>query len=347
MSVNDPHIVFNSLLTRYLSGELSPDELKRFQEIISADPALKQQLDEARKIWRSMDGVAGRKGYDLDAEWEMLRPKIPGFDTPVAEQKESLRDAGKTRGRTLLWYTYRIAAALVVGLVFAFAWIYATQFAGTVLVVADNEPVEVLLQDGSQVLLNRDSRLRYPKEFSGDKREIRLTGEAWFDVARDTTNPFVIDAGSAWVEVLGTSFNVNAYRENSAVEITVESGVVALMARQELKEQIVLRAGNSGSYNTNSKELVLVPSSDPNNLSWKTRELYFDHTTLEEVARLVSKVYNTSLVIQNQELEACPITVTFRDQSLESVLSVLEMTLDLEISRTGNRIILDGAGCAE
>ena len=76
-------------------------------------------------------------------------------------------------------------------------------------------------------------------------------------------------------------------------------------------------------------------------------DLYFENTSLEEVAALINRVYNTNLVIRNRELASCPITVTFRDQTLESVLNVLEMTLDLEISRSGNSIVLDGKGCIE
>jgi len=140
---------------------------------------------------------------------------------------------------------------------------------------------------------------------------------------------------------------VNAYRENPTVEITVESGMVALTAKQDLKEQIVLRAGTSGSYDPRSRELVLEPVSDPNRISWKTRELVFENSPLGEVAELIGKVYHVRMEISNPELAACPITVSFRDQSLESVLNVLELTLDLRISRTGGTIVLEGEGCAD
>ena len=199
------------------------------------------------------------------------------------------------------------------------------------------EPMEILLEDGTQVVLNRNSKIRYRKEFSAESREVSLTGEAWFDVARDTTRPFVIDAGRALVKVLGTSFNVNAYKENPTIEITVESGVVAVTTKEDMDDQMILRAGNSGTYNSNSRELSLVPSYNPNNLSWKTRNLYFEDTPLREVASLIGKVYNVSVVIPSEELGSCPITVTFSDQSLEAILNVLEVTLDLEISRSGNR----------
>jgi ferric-dicitrate binding protein FerR (iron transport regulator) len=108
-----------------------------------------------------------------------------------------------------------------------------------------------------------------------------------------------------------------------------------------------MQAGSGGSYNKSLKQLKLIPSSDPNSISWKTRELFFDGNTLQEVCGLINTVYGVNMVIVNKELSSCPITVTFRDQSLESILKVLELTLDLQVSREGDEIRLDGEGCVE
>jgi len=331
-------MVFDSLVSRFLSEELSPEEMLQFREALSQNPDLEIKLAEFKKVWDSMDEMADRQPYDMDEEWNLMREKVPDFEALSTS-------GGKTR--TLLFYTYRIAAVLVAGLVFAFAWIYATQLAGTEVVMAGAEAVEIRLEDGTRVILNRESKIRYKKQFKGDSREIRLAGEAWFDVARDTTRPFIIDAGSAMVQVLGTSFNVNAYRGNPMVEITVESGVVAVTAKEDRGEQIVLKAGNSGIYNSSSRELLLVPSSNPNNISWKTKDLYFENTPLREAADLIEKVYGITMVISDPVSATCPITVTFSDQSLESVLKVLEATLDLEISHSGETYTLEGTACID
>lgn len=338
MSANDPYRVFDSLVVRFLSEELSGEEMLQFREALAEDPDLEMRLDEFKKLWDSMDGMAGQGSYDMDAEWDLMRGKIPDF----------LEDAGAgAKVRSLLHYTYRIAAVLVTGLVFAFAWIYVSRYAGTEVVTAGMEAVELMLEDGTQVVLNRESKIRYKKHLNGESREIRLAGEAWFDVARDTSRPFIIDAGAAMVEVLGTSFNVNAYRGNPLVEIMVESGVVAVSAKEDRGDQIVLKAGNSGSYNSSSHELRLEPSFNPNKISWKTRELYFDDTPLKEAAKLIEKVYGVSIRIPEPGPAACPITVSFSDQSLESVLNVLEVTLDLKISRSGESYILEGTACVD
>jgi len=330
MSVEDKHRDFNSLVSRYLSGELHTDELSWFQEELRNDPEKQAMLDECRLIW---DSAVPDQSYDLDAEWNLMRKKLPGIKMKS--------------GRSLLFYTYRIAAVLVLGLLLSFSLIYVSRTVGMERVMADNEPVEVILEDGTEVIVNRHSSIRFSKKFDGAERKVYLSGEAWFDVARDTSMPFVIDAGAALVEVLGTSFNVNAYKDNPTVEITVESGLVAMSAKADIKDLIVMKAGSGGSYNKDHRELKLIPTSDPNSISWKTRELYFDASTLREVAELLNKVYDTRIVIMSEELASCPITVTFRDQTLEAILNVLVLTLDLELTREGDEIRLDGEGCID
>ena len=336
---------FFRLLIRHLSGELTPEEELLFQKLIEDDPENRGLLEEYSSLWEKT-GLAGEKAsYDLDQEWELLRNKMSpsadfwdGVEVPLRPSRPA---------RSLLFYSYRIAAVLVAGLLFAFAWLYVSRITSTELVLADNEPVEVVLGDGTKVTLNRDSRLRIPKNFNASERMVNLRGEAWFEVTPDSVRPFLVVAGDALVKVLGTKFNVTAYRGEPTVEVTVTTGLVALTDKQNQQDGIVLRAGNGGTYDTQKQELTLIPQADPNNLSWKTRELYFDNTPLGEVTEIINKVYHTHLVVANPELAACPITVTFNNQSLDAILTVLELTMDLEITGTGDEITLNGTGCVE
>ncbi len=340
MSQKDSHIDFDKLVSRYLSGELLPGEEKAFLEELKRNPSRKSQVEEYRKIWDSVGSVAEAKSYDMDVEWSRVQPRLPGFGTETAKVP-----SGKSR--TLLYYSYRVAAVLLLGLVLSFSWFYVSRMAGMERVVARDEAVEVMLEDGTQLIVNRNSVVRYRRKFLAGERRVFLSGEAWFDVARDTSRSFVIEAGEALVEVLGTSFNVNAYKESPLVEITVESGLVALSSKDDQDDLIVMKAGSGGTYHKFQKELTLLASSNPNNVSWKTRDLYFDGSSLDEVVTLLNRVYGARLLIADPSLESCEITVNFKDQSLEAILRVLEMTLDLEITSSGNEIRLNGKGCTE
>jgi transmembrane sensor len=340
MSQEEAHMDFNSLISRFISGEMSPEEERIFKENLLKDTEKQALLEEYRKIWDSVGSVREATSYDLDAEWNLVQAKLPGYESGLASTPHA-------KSRSLLYYSYRIAAVLVLGLVLTFSWFYVNRMAGMERVVAKNEPVEVVLDEGTRLTVNRNSTIRYKKKFLAEERKVYLSGEAWFEVARDSTRPFVIDAGAALVEVLGTSFNVNAYKENPVVEISVSSGLVALSAKEDQKDLIVIKAGSGGTYHKTQKELKLVASSDPNNISWKTRELYFNGSSLRQVADLLNQVYGANMVIVNPSLASCEITVSFNDQSLEAILKVLEMTLDLSITRSGDEIRLDGKGCNE
>jgi len=335
MSADESHTEFNYLVTRYLSGEMSPEERSLFLEEVRRENEKQEALDELQKVWDLTGKVPSGENYDLEREWALMQEQLPGFET-----------TGRLV-RSLRYYSYRIAAVLALGLLLTFAWIYASRFAGMERVMADNEQVEVILDDGTDVIVNRHSKLRYSRRFDQTERKVYLSGEAWFDVTRDTTRPFIIDAGEAVVEVLGTSFNVNAYKQNSSVEISVESGMVALSAKQDPDNLIIIKPGSGGAYHKSQKELKLIPSFEPNTISWKTRKLFFDDTPLKEVTELVNSVYGVNIVIMNRALASCPITVTFSGQSIEAILNVLESTLDLQVTRTGDEIRLDGQGCIE
>jgi transmembrane sensor len=342
MSVEETNTDFNHLVSRYLSDEMSPEERSAFQEELGKDQRKQELLNEMQELWDSVGRLSSGENYDLELEWALMKKRLPGLTSVPGSAK-----TGKGTVRPLLYYTYRIAAVLVVGLMLTFAWIYVSHMAGMEKVIADQHPVEVILEDGTEVTVNRHSKLMYRRKFNQTERKVTLSGEAWFHVSRDTTKPFIIDAGVALVEVLGTSFNVNAYKRNPSVEITVESGLVALSAKKDPGDMIVIHPGSGGTYRKSQRELKLIPSPDPNTIFWKTRELIFEGSTLKEVTELLNRIYDVNIVIMNQELASCLITVTFRDQTIDAILNVLEITLDLQVTRMGDEIRLDGEGCVE
>ena len=147
------------------------------------------------------------------------------------------------------------------------------------------------------------------------------------------------------VEVLGTRFNVQAYRHQQTVEVTVQSGVVALAPHNQSDDLIVLKEGNSGVYRKKDHALELLQEARPNALSWKTREMVFARTPLSEVVEVIGEVYHTPVKLAHSGLGRCEITVTFHQQELGAVLKVLSGMLDLEVQRQEGVIVLDGPGC--
>jgi len=335
MKEGEEHSTFTDRLVRLLAGELSEQERADLMQEINTDQEKADLFRDYSLVWDRVGDASEAQDLDIEREWQLFSARWDG----------SGKDRAKGRVLTLMQHVYRIAAVIVLGFMLFAGYRSIAYLSSTTRYLAGNEPELIILPDGSRITLNRGSVLRAFKKEGERIRQIRLEGEAFFEVARDTLHPFVIEAGGTVVEVLGTSFNVNAYRENDRVEVTVSSGIVAFSSKNESGTQVVLKAGNSGIYEQTERSFKLVQEADPNAIAWKTRKLVFNNSPLSDVLSRINQVYATNIRIDTPGLGSCPLTVSFDQQSLESVLTVLESTLNLTISRKGSDIIISGEGC--
>jgi ferric-dicitrate binding protein FerR (iron transport regulator) len=325
----DPEI----LIGRYLNGEASGEEIQWLEKWVKADPANRQLFLTTRKAY-NLAGISQEAFADTNAAWKKISNRL--------KEPEDLK-YGKSvqmkRGRTRIW---AIAAALIV-LVAAFFWWFENGYRSTVQYYQSDATVLVdELPDGSTISLNRRSRISFEQT---ELRKVKLVGDAFFEVRRDENRPFVVQAGEIEVQVLGTSFYINAQSQNPQVEVLVRTGLVVVRSRQD---SLILRAGQRAAFNKRSKELAQTRIDDVNYLSWKTGTLVFDDQQLDAVIRKLNEVYSTKIVLENRRLENCRITVTFKQQNLEAVLRIIEETLDVSVEEKGDkRFLIRGPGCKE
>jgi ferric-dicitrate binding protein FerR (iron transport regulator) len=228
----------------------------------------------------------------------------------------------------------------MLAVILTFSSIYLANRTGYRTLATMDQPEELVLPDGSTVTLNHFSSLKYPKRFSGEIREIELEGEGFFEVESDPEHPFVISTRDVDIRVLGTSFNVNAYRKNTAVEVIVRTGEVSVTRHGEVPETIILKPGNRGIYKRAEETLEITREIDQNYLAWKTRSFIFEDQTLLDVSEQLGKVYQAEIIIASDSLKDARITTTFSDQSLDAILNVLSATLDLDVRKSNGQIIL-------
>lgn len=211
------------------------------------------------------------------------------------------------------------------------------------MTTSTEEMKEILLPDGTQVWLNGSSSLSYDEQFV--KRRVTLSGEAFFDVARMEDKPFEIISGEAKTVVLGTAFNVRAYPGEEEVEVTVVRGKVALTEEARPDKAVVLEAGNAGTFvkaeRVVKKETVVSPNSD----SWKTKNLVFDSTGMDEVIESLQRYFRINIEVNNEQILSCHFTGDFRQPSLKDILDVLEFTADLQVIKENDRYLMTGKGC--
>lgn len=189
---------------------------------------------------------------------------------------------------------------------------------------------KVNLPDGSVVSLNENSTLKYPKQFIGNERNVELSGEAFFEVKRDTLHPFMIKAADAHVKVLGTSFNVNALKADR-VEVIVATGKVEVW-HSNFDKHVFITPGRKSIAFTEVAPVVL--DADMNEIAWKTGVLKFNNCTLGYIAASLSKTYHKPITIDAQ-IEKLRLTATFDNQTLDDVLSVVAKTHRLNVKLEG------------
>jgi transmembrane sensor len=183
----------------------------------------------------------------------------------------------------------------------------------------------VQLTDGSEVHLNYGSRLKYPQTFTGDSREVLLTGEGYFDVAHNPEKPFIVKTGKLNVKALGTAFNVLAYPENDVVQTTLVNGKVVLESVEKEKITKTIGSMTPGQHVNYNIKTGTVSSSEGNiekYIAWKEGKLIFDETTIVEAAEQLGRMFNVSIEVDDN-IKDYTYTVTFEDEPLFQILELM------------------------
>ncbi len=196
----------------------------------------------------------------------------------------------------------------------------------------------VVLSDGSVIWLNSDSRLEYPEKFAKGERKVRVTGEAFFDVVRDTVKPFIVETERQTVTVLGTEFNVSAY-PSEPVMTTLASGKVTVMSGDGTGA-VVLIPGEQSVLNTNSDHLVVRQVDIEDVVSWKNGIINIENMALSEILKVVSRAYDVDFATESLPTEDIILRGSISsDETLEVFLAVLSKVADVKFKmRTDGKI---------
>jgi len=205
--------------------------------------------------------------------------------------------------------------------------------------------LEGKLPDGSAVTLNSGATLEYSSSFRSAKRNVKLRGEAWFDVKHDNNRPFIITRDKVRVEVLGTTFYVNTNAQNGKMEVILNSGSVAVFYEDRPEEKILLAPGEKAEIAIDQPKIEKMVNTDLNYRSWMTKRFVYNNVPLMNIVADLNKVYHANLRISTPAISNCLVTATFDHQTVESILNVLRATLDLGITSHGSWTELSGNKC--
>lgn len=316
-------------IAKYLSGEMTAGEEKIFEGWLNSEAENIELFNKVKMDWENFEGLAAQ--VDTQSAWNKLENKLKK-DGLLREKKEiSLNN--------LLASYAKVAAMLIVLLVAGYFAYTIFDFEKNIVQTATNESQQIVLPDGSKVTLYQNSKIIYNNDFIAETRLVELEGEAFFEVERNESIPFIVHTETAQVTVLGTSFNVNTKKTENNVEVFVKTGKVELKSDKNKALALYLEPGEIG-YCTNGN-LEKIKNADDNYIAWKTRNLVFKNTSLIDVIYVVEKVYMIDIQYNEQDVNNLRITTSFNDQKLETVLNVIAKTFDFSYSKNKNQVYLE------
>jgi transmembrane sensor len=205
---------------------------------------------------------------------------------------------------------------------------------------------QVRLSDGTKVWLNATSTLKFPSSFVKSKhRKVELIGEAYFEVEKDKTMPFIVASKGQEVEVLGTHFNVNSYPDEASTKTTLLEGSVQVsVVNAKTLRQVppsILRPGMQFIFTSSGVRIQQL--EDPEEaISWKSGYFTFNREYLDEVMRKMSRWYSVDVVYKNEQIKSIPFSGTItRFANVSEVLKMLELTGKVKFTIEGKNIIAD------
>ncbi len=273
---------------------------------------------------------------DVDAGWAKFQARMQSAKT--AETKHL-----RLRARRQ-WLS---AAAAILLIAVAGIWVLQSFNNRKVTIQTGvGKSQEILLADGSVVVLNENSKLIYSKNFNqSSRRTLELSGEAYFDVQPNASKPFVITTPQTKVTVLGTAFNVRAYPQEATTEVEVTEGKVQFSVRNS-NASLTLNANEKGVFDTDKGELYRKKTTQLNAQAWRTHQLSFIDTPLAEVFQALERYYKVTIEVSNPAIGNCDYTSNFERSDFAEVAESLALGLRLKIEKTApNRYVVSGEGC--
>jgi len=333
---------FRKLLSRHMNNEITDEEKAELHILLKSgifDHVLKEEISYDLQDEVNSYDTAGEIEPVLDTLYLEIRQILPPDKLRISPLTEWFQRYGS------------VAATLIV-----ISGLFALHF------LWKNEPLHLsrpiplteewvqldkkgayTLPDGSSVNLKGHSQLSYLKTFNGESREVKLSGEADFDVSHDPGRPFIVHTGDIHTKVLGTAFNITT--SDKAISVTVMRGLVEVSNNRQVLEQV--KAAEQLTVNPDNHEFKKISVHTPQQKTSNENVLYFNGTSLEEVATRLENQFDVVISFENRAIKQCRVKASFTpDEKLDNILELVFGTRQATYATHGNRILIKGGiGC--
>ncbi|MDR0422532.1 MAG: DUF4974 domain-containing protein [Proteiniphilum sp.] len=322
------------LIEKFHHRRISVSEVSRLKELLMQTDAEEMLAGLYDEKWE-LAATSSEKEIE-DRIWSKLRGQL--------QSEISTASATLPKKHFLMKKGWRIAASILIPLLCAgLVYYYFENKSGQsrdemTVQVETGQKVEMQLPDGTHVWLNSASSLICDKAYNRKERVVYLQGEAYFEVSRDEKRPFIVKANDISVEALGTSFNVKAYSDDNYIAATLLEGSIRvnLPFRSEIlepNEKLTFTKGN-GLFTKS-----LLPDAEINT-SWVNNQLSFDQERLEDIAKVLERMYNIQVQFASGELKNIRFSGTIKNNNMESVLQLIAFVSPIRYSLENNTTVI-------
>ncbi|WP_106831309.1 FecR family protein [Parabacteroides pacaensis] len=319
-----------NIIIRVLSREASSEEINKLNDWLQADKQNRTQFDLIKSYWNAQ--VTSTLQGNAEKSWIKFYNKINSSQPSQKQIKRSIS--------TRMWF--KIASLAAVSILFILCITTYFPKKNTIRYYTcdiKNSQPEHILSDGTKISLSKNSYFIYSSEYGKKKREIELTGEAFFEVAKDSQKPFIVHTGKVSVRVLGTVFNVKTDERTHSVITTLLSGSVRFDTPHQ---QLTLQPDQQLIYN-NDKDSILVKKVDAEIYAiWKENLYRYKSKAFGKLIKEIETIYNTPITIRNPALTEIKISGSLKkDLSLDQIFTLLSQSLPFSWKWEGEGIFIE------
>lgn len=323
------------LIIRFLEGSATDQEIDTLYEWVNKSAENKRYFIMQRALWGVSQSTAAN---------------------PVSFDNIEIK--GKKRNYKRLSYFY--AAAAVAALLFAVGSLFINpkstpadpgrQIAATDTIPSINTLYTekgvkgfVILPDGSKVWLNSASKLTYPSAFDTDRRKVSLSGEAYFEVVKDSLRPMLVSTNKDFsVEVLGTSFNIKSYDNDYQAQTTLYDGSIRMYyknkADKKIKTMLLKPDESFVYYDDNNRPKHTKPKKPEDQKAWVEGELIFNNTPMEEVLKVLERWHGTTFEVRNRSIMKYNLTANFTSESIVQIMDIMQLAMPMNYEYDNNKV---------
>lgn len=310
-----------TIVSTYLQSRFKPSTEERVQRWLIKEEHLEEKEVASLDYWNHIEN---RTTTETDLALQRVNQRI-GLTTI------------QTREKVPIYKKWSRIAAIVLplALISGGYLFYQTKSSMIEIHLAYGEKKHLFLPDSSEVWINAGSSLRYPKKFKNNQRKVILNGEAYFSIKKDTQKPFLVNTDKLTIRVLGTAFNVKAYKDENKILTTLTKGKIEVRTK---KETLVLNPNEQLSFNKQTKKITVAAVPSNETTAWLNNQLIFNNATLTEIFQTLEKKFNIKIK-STFSLSNKLYTIKFLyGEELEEILELLQEVVGFSYERTDNEV---------